>query len=203
MGRQRPNEEMMGNNTPSCNSNDGLFVLLQIGGNDVNCLVDTGATLSILHPSRYEAIPYEIRPKLEYINNDIRMADGGLVKLQGRATFTIVIDGEVIRTRMVIADVEVPAVMGYDFLHRYNCQIDIVQQLLTINGLRIQCMLESSLPSVFRITVAQNIVIPRASEMIVPAKVATGIAHTTRGIVDRNTESRAQWSSSSKDSDRP
>ncbi|MES9881596.1 MAG: reverse transcriptase domain-containing protein [Sedimenticola sp.] len=113
------------------------------------------------------------------------MADGGLVKLQGRATFTIVIDGKSFEQEMVIADVEVPAVMGYDFLHRYNCQIDIVQQLLTINGLRIQCMLESSLPSVFRITVAQNIVIPRASEMIVPAKVATGIAHTTRGIVDQ------------------
>ncbi len=41
------------------------------------------------------------------------------------------------------------------------------------------------MPSVFRITVAENIVIPSASEMIIPAKVEAGTAHITRGIVDQ------------------
>ncbi len=140
VGRQRPNYEKGDNKSPSNTRHDGLFVLMQIGGNDVNCLVDTGSTLSVLHPSRYEAIPEEIRPNLEYMNNYLRMADGGLVTLLGKATFTILVDGRSFEQEMMIADIEVPAVMGYDFLHRYECQIDIVQQVLTINGMRVQCI---------------------------------------------------------------
>ncbi|MES9885164.1 MAG: retropepsin-like aspartic protease [Sedimenticola sp.] len=102
-------------------------MLAHIGGSDVNCLIDTGSTLSVLHPNRYEAIPEDVRPMLKDTHTSIRMADGGLVKLQGKATFTVMINGATFRQEMVVADIEVPAVIGYDFLHCYNCQIDVGQ----------------------------------------------------------------------------
>ncbi|MES9884745.1 MAG: reverse transcriptase domain-containing protein [Sedimenticola sp.] len=185
MGRQRPNGDIIEADAQPDTDHDGLFILLKIGGRDVNCLVDTGSTLSVMHPSRYEAIPEQERPKLATTDNNIRMADGGLVKLQGKATFTLTINDRTFEQDMVIADIEVPAVIGYDFLHRYTCQIDIVQQLLVIDGMKVNCMLESSLPSVFRISITENITIPCSSEMIVPAKVEGNAAHITRGIIDQ------------------
>ena len=39
-----------------------LMLPCKIHGLDLNCLIDTGATISLLHPDKYYFIPEEMRP---------------------------------------------------------------------------------------------------------------------------------------------
>ncbi|MCP3892196.1 MAG: hypothetical protein GY702_25495, partial [Desulfobulbaceae bacterium] len=72
---------------------------------------------------------------------------------------------------MVIAEVEVPAVLGYDFLKASGAVLDICTQKLMLNGRPLDCVLESRLPSLFRISISETVTIPARSEMMVKAEL--------------------------------
>lgn len=62
---------------------DALFVKATVFGIDVECLVDTGSTATILHAD-----------KRHPPSSTLRMADGNLVKPLGTANFPLVIDNK-------------------------------------------------------------------------------------------------------------
>ena len=151
---------------------------------DVNCLIDTGSTITVLHPSKYAAISQDLRPALEPSDVKLRMADGGLVASQGYANFPIEVQGRKFQHRIMVADVEAPAVLGYAFLMQNNCQIDMGHGRIQIGGLSIKCTEESELPSVFRITLAEYTVVPPASEMILPGRIEGDLTNFSDVIVE-------------------
>lgn len=55
------------------------------------------------------------------------------------------INGQIFQQRIVLAAVEAPLVLGFDFLSKYNCQIDISVSNLFIEGKTVKCHLESKL----------------------------------------------------------
>jgi predicted aspartyl protease len=150
---------------------DGLYMPVQIGGVEINCLIDTGSTVTVLHPRKYRAMDERRRPPLQEVAVKLRMADGGLVTPLGSALFELVIQGRVYHQRIIVADVEAPVVLGYDFLHKYNCKLNLGQGTLKIDKRKILCQKESQMPSVFKITVAKTVMIPGASEMVLQAEV--------------------------------
>ena len=56
---------------------------------EIKCLVDTGATISILHPDKYYAIPKQNRPSLEPYTLKLRMGDGALIPTLGCAVIPL------------------------------------------------------------------------------------------------------------------
>ena len=152
-------------------THDGLFVPIVFNNVTANCLIDTGSTISILHPEKYLAIPEEVRPTLQPYDEHLVMGDGGKIKPMGQAEMTFMVGDCVITHSLVIAEVEVPAVLGYDFLKASGAILDICAQKLTMNDHVIECILESRLPSLFRISLAETIRIPARSEMMTEAKL--------------------------------
>lgn len=73
---------------------DALFVKATVFGIDVECLVDTGSTATILHADKYLEIPESVRPELHPPSSTLRMADGNLVTPLGTANFPLVIDNK-------------------------------------------------------------------------------------------------------------
>ena len=65
-------------NRPKINKDDyeGMFLLAEIGGIAVNCLIDTGASLSTIHPALYNRMTE--KPLLSQSDVRLRMADGSL-----------------------------------------------------------------------------------------------------------------------------
>ena len=57
-----------------------------------------------------------------------------------------------------------------------------------LNGNLIKCVYESTLPSIFRIQVAENITVPRATEMIIPARIEGSTPHITKGIIEADVQ---------------
>ena len=164
--------------------NDSLFLTGNVYGVEIKCLVDTGATLSILHPDKYNAIPKKRRPPLEPYKLKIRMGVGALKSTLGCCVIPLVFNGQLFRQKMVVADIDVSGVLGYDFLYENSVSINVRDGTLALNGNEVQSELEIELPSMFRIAAVKNITIPPYSEVIVQGKSKTNSANLTQAIVE-------------------
>ena len=94
--------------------------------------------MSVLHPSQYFAIPANKRPELSRKFGKLRMGDGGLVTL-GHAKFPLTINGKTVVQRLIVAEVEVPLVVGFDFMREHNCVLDMGKGTITFQGEEISC----------------------------------------------------------------
>ncbi|KAL3882348.1 hypothetical protein ACJMK2_028701 [Sinanodonta woodiana] len=143
---------------------DGLYVKVTIYAIGVNALIDTGSSITILNPQK--------------------MADSGLVTPLGIAEFRIEINGKSLTHQFIIADVEAPLVLGYDFLYRHNCQINMREGQLVIDGKCLPCQHESQMQSVFKITLSDDIIVPSNSEILVTGLIEGEIAGCEEAVVE-------------------
>lgn len=123
-------------------NNNGLFLQTSIYDKSVDCLVDTGATISVLHSEVYLQLRESRRPTLKKNCGHLRVADGKVIVPLGVAKFPVKISGQVRECRMIVADIEVPAVIGYDFMKVNNCSMHLGNGTMTMNGKRVTCYLE-------------------------------------------------------------
>lgn len=86
--------------------------------------------------------------------------------------------GQVLPQKMVIANIDVAGVLGYDLLYENAVSINL-------NGNKVQCELESDLPSVFRVTISETITIPPNSEMIARSKINNDLFRCHQAIVEQ------------------
>ena len=73
-------------------------------------------------------------------------------------------------TKVIVADIDMDAILGLDFLKANDCQIDITRDILTIKGQRCKLNLAGKL-GCYRVTVSEQIEIPSRSEIIVEGLV--------------------------------
>ena len=81
------------------------------------------------------------------------------------------IDGTEILHSMIIADIEAPVILGYDFMYDHNCSLDICNASLKIGEAQIQCNREGQEDYVFRIRLESDVTVPPGCEMMVRGKV--------------------------------
>lgn len=157
--------------TDESHMHDSLMLPCTIHNLNLDFLVDTGATISLLRPEKYYAIPEDKRPLLEPYTTKIRMGDGASINALGCAIFPLNIGGSLMPQKMVVANIEVAGVLGYDFLYENGVDINVREGSLSMHGITIKCQLESKLPAVFRINTCETVTIPANSEMIIRGKV--------------------------------
>ena len=134
------------------NKNDGLFVNAKIHNTEVHCLIDTGSTMSVLHTTVFDQLPGRLKNQLLPYHTHLRMADGSPVVPLGIVKVPLQIDNQIVYQEMLVADVEIPAVLGYDFMTNNKCVINIPNHSVCLNDQTIGCILESQVPSLFRIS---------------------------------------------------
>ncbi|CAH1778995.1 unnamed protein product, partial [Owenia fusiformis] len=72
---------------------------------------------------------------------------------------------------MVVADVSSPIILGFDFLRSFKGVLDVVEGTLLLQGKKFPCVLESNLPVLCSVVVAETVQIPPMTEMIIPGEV--------------------------------
>ena len=149
---------------------DGLYVDLFVSGVCVKAIIDTGSTISILNPSKYFDISENVRPPLQPSTSDLVIGDGGKVRPLGQVDLVIIVENKRLTHTFVVADVNVPGVLGYDFLKVQKATLDIDRQILKLRDTDVPCYLESRVPSLFRIVLQETVSIPPRSEMFVSGK---------------------------------
>ena len=153
----------------------------------INCLIDTGSTLSILHPSKYNAIPEKERPRLSNDCGGLRLADGGILRPLGAATFPVQLGNKTILHRLIVAEIDAPMIIGFDFLNKNNCILNMGEGTIQIDGQIIDCIKEQNLCSVFKISTEVDTEIPPSCEIIVEGKILQGVPHKVTGLIDSAT----------------
>ena len=73
-------------------------------GKKVNAMIDTGSTITVIHPKKFYEIHRHTRPKLSPNNSQSRMANSEIVISEGQTTRQIDINGEVKEQRVIVAD---------------------------------------------------------------------------------------------------
>ena len=171
--------ETCGSNRPQTDRNnyfpDGLHVTMFIYNLKLECLIDTVASVSVFQPSMYFAIPANKRPELSRKCGKLRMGDGGLVTPLGHAKFPLTINGKTVVQRLIVAEVEVPLVVGFDFMREHNCVLDMGKGTITFQGEEISC----NTPNFVRVTspvckvfVQDTVVVPPCSEMMITGTIS-------------------------------
>lgn len=155
---------------------DSLYLKMDINGIFINCLVDTGSTLTVLHSRKYFAISPDKRPTLLRSGVRLKMANGELVTTMGQAYFCIEVNGKSFKQRFIVADIDVPAVLGYDFLHLHHCKIDMGGGKLTIGGIELICKKESQMTTIFN-------VLPTYSEVVIEGVIEGDSTHLTEAVL--------------------
>ena len=168
---------------------DGLYVTAHINGMRVNCLIDTGASLTVIHPDKYYRIPAEGRPPLQSMDSHLRMADGGRLPVIGKVNLTLDFgQGVSIKQDLIVAEVEAPLVLGYDFQFVNKCLVDVGHTCIYIQEQRFNCLLESRMHSIFRIVIHDTVIIPPRHEVIVAGKVKGGKPSCEEMVTEPNEE---------------
>lgn len=134
-------------------------------------MIDTGASVSVLHRQVFDEISEDVRQSLNRNCGKLKVADGEMITPAGAARMNFVIDGKPYIHRMLVADIEVPAVLGYDFLRDNNCELRLGEGTLKFNGESVNCKLHSQIQNLFKLSLTENVVIPPSSEMIIPTKI--------------------------------
>ena len=161
-----------------------LYLPLVVGGAEVMALIDSGSTVSVIHPSVLARVQDNGTAVLYGSKCQLRMADGGILDSAGSVRLRLgVTDGVHVEHELVVAPVDAPLVIGLDFLRVHGCTLDLGHSTLTLGGTSHKCRIIKEMPRVFKITMAETVVVPPSCEMVVPGEVS-GKPHFTHGIVE-------------------
>ena len=120
------------------------------------------------------------------------MANGDTSIPRGKADFQLEINGTELWHSMIVADLEVPLILGYDFMYDHDCSLDVRKGHLKIGKNHIQCNAEGQRNFVFRIKLENDFTVPPGSEMIVNGSIddeSYCLAGISEAILEAKTDS--------------
>ena len=148
-------------------------------------LVDSGSTASVIHPDVLSRISWIADVHREHQSGQLRLADGGVVYTQGSVKLLLKLgtDSVPIQHDFIVAAIEAPAVVGLDFMRAHGCILNVTEGTLVVEDKVHMCSTMQHLPSCFRIAMAETVIVPPYSEMVIPG-VVQGQAHFTEGLIE-------------------
>ena len=120
------------------------------------------------------------------------MANGDTSIPRGKADFQLEVNGTELWHSMIVADLAVPLILGYDFMYDHDCSLDVRKGHLKIGKNHIQCNAEGQRNFVFRIKLENDFTVPPGSEMIVNGSIddeSYCLAGISEAILEAKTDS--------------
>ena len=90
-------------------------------------MLDTGASTSLVTPEVIERIPYDHRPELAPVPSYmLRAANGEALRVYGTMELELLLDDRTIQHTFHVADMNIEAILGVDFMAAYHIVIDVL-----------------------------------------------------------------------------
>ena len=148
---------------------DSLFVNGSAFGRDLDWLIDTGCSVTLMSTKVYYDIPASMRPKLSPYDRLLTQASGTPLQVLGTAPMTIKIGKQKLKHAIVIANCIDSGILGLDFLSEHGGQIDLKSSTIKISGREVPIHRERQ-QSCARIAISETVTIRAGHRMIVEAK---------------------------------
>ena len=113
----------------------------------------------------YQRLSAESRPALKQATARMVTADGTPIPCLGKGWFELQVQGVKLRHEMWVADINLEAILGFDFLERHDCSLNVRDGELQINDYpESPYSDEEEEPQLIRVVAAQTVDIPPESE---------------------------------------
>jgi hypothetical protein len=150
----------------------GMYIRGSVHGRWVDFLIDSGANVSILGHNAFLRMEKHKRPKLRKWNADMVTADGSPLHVYGMAELNIIIgdNGEEYQHDLCVADISVEAILGYDFMRKFEAIIDLRKggiELTEKGGKRVQSVQGTGNIGGCQVALSKTQRIPAGKEAIV------------------------------------
>jgi predicted aspartyl protease len=161
------------------------FVTLQVNGIMIDAVVDTGSTVCAMQPQVLEMISRVCEVPLVERRSTLRMGNGSVENSLGVAhlKFRMGEEDDVLTCDVRVAGVDIPIILGSDFLQQYNATLDYGRGMLEWDDGESMPLSGPEVVSVYKISGKETIVVPPQSEMVMPA-VIQGSPSFTAGVVE-------------------
>ena len=156
----------------------GLFVEAKINGLIVSCLVDTGATMSLISTRVWDKFE---KQEICSFNQTIVSASGTPLDVLGRAEVRIEINGSKFPFPAIIADVETDIILGLDFMKANKVVTDIANNSMSINGKTCPLQAAGKI-GCYRVVVSEKVCLKPRSETVVLGKVSDNSLLKDKGM---------------------
>ena len=149
------------------------FITASILGKTINCLVDTGSTLSCIQKSLLDTIDQDFVMYGKSNYKKVKGIGGHLIEIKGTATLPIRIGNHLFYQKFYIFDdILHPLLLGIDFLKANNCTLNFESQTIeTEEGEPVINIIEAD----FKLGLARPIkhtIIPPNSETVIPIRIS-------------------------------
>ena len=166
----------------SSTNHAGLFVQAKFGEYGADCLVDSGATLSPLSSKVWSTVKGTV--SLEKFDKEIVSASGNVLDTKGKANVCFVINGVKCVMDVVIAEMDIDAILGLDCMSTHNAIVDVVGMTMHIKG--TLCPLNKiGKIGCFQVIVKERVHVPSRSEVILEGQLVDwNSSDETIGIIE-------------------
>ena len=149
------------------------FIKVSILGETINCLVDTGSTLSCIQKSLLDTIDQDFVMYGKSNYRKVKGIGGHFIDIKGTATIPVQIGNHLFYQKFYIFDeILHPLLLGIDFLKANNCTLNFESQTIdTDEGVPVVNIIEPD----FKLGLARPVkhtVIPPNSETVIPIKIS-------------------------------
>ena len=153
---------------------ESLFLPGSVYGVDLDWLVDTGCSVTLLSMRSYKNIPGHQRPKLNPFNSKLTQAGGTPLQVLGTADMSIKVGRQKIKHSVVVADCLDQGILGLDFLTQHGARIDLCNSSISISGVEVPFVRQKQL-SCSRVSIAETVTVKAGHRMIVEGKVRQNV----------------------------
>lgn len=151
-----------------------------VGGGRYDCLIDSGASISLIAGSVFDRTPSLRRQSLQPSYTIAKSANGTDIALRGTVDVDIDIQGHIFTHPVYVADSLSPTdlVLGLDFLQRHKVLLDFDQNTMSAPGLEpVNLGDRSGIKGTCRLVSAKTIVLKPNTQTYVTADVQGGNVH--------------------------
>ncbi|MCG8047963.1 MAG: RNase H-like domain-containing protein, partial [Candidatus Thiodiazotropha endolucinida] len=163
-------------------SASGLYVTAKIDRINADCLVDTGATLTIVSSKVWEVI--NDKKALTQFDTPLVSATGDTMKVKGRTELSMTFGDSQYTVPVIIADMDIDVVLGIDFMQEQDVSVNVAHRKMIIGKQEfpLQC---SGKIGCYRVVLTDKVEIPAGSEIITQGKVnEASISRIGLGLVE-------------------
>ena len=151
-------------------SGAGLFADCKVNNIPTQCLIDTGATLTIMSFGMWESIAPCSSPTLEPYEGCVFTASGDRIEIKGKTSVFVELDSIHCPCNILVANIDLDLILGLDFLKKHNCQIDVANNSLKVQDKTCPLNMTGKI-GCYRVTISNTVEIPPRSEIITEGTV--------------------------------
>jgi len=161
----------------------GLYVAGKLAGRAIDCLVDTGATLTLISPKVWDNVK-DGTVTLSRFDKELVSASGDPINIQGKTPVQLEINGMQFQVTVVVADIDNDMILGLDFLQAEGGMLDLVKSTLSLRGQSIKLSCSGSI-GCYRVVVAERTEVPARAEIIVQGTIQSkGLGKETLCLIE-------------------